>query len=199
MVLMSIIFQNTIQGLWRHFFPNTKTSNSREFSLEFLSHETLRHRVIDRLLRSKAQQKVYRLLQPMTSSQQLLEWLLLIVIPKKFENFEFFFPRKNILESLPPPPRPPITIHLGWRAKFDWPHLKQTTPVLHQYHARIRSSATNFNLLTKVSCLVQKLLKNSNFSNFLGIKFKTNHSQNWFAFSISVTVYSSRCFWWIKV
>ena len=113
MVLMSIIFQNTIQGLWLHFFPNTKTSNSREFNLEFLSNETLRHRLYGRLLRSEAQEKVNRLLQPMISSQQLLEWLLLIVIPKKFEKFEFFFPRKNILESLPPPPRPPITIHLG--------------------------------------------------------------------------------------
>ena len=113
MVLMSIIFQNTIQELWQHFFLNTKTSNSRGFSLDFLSHENLRHRLHGRLLRSKAQQKVYRLLQPMTSSQQLLEWLLLIIIPKKFEKFEFFFPRKNLLESLPPPPRPPMTIHLG--------------------------------------------------------------------------------------
>ena len=111
MALMFIIFRNIIQGLWLRFFLNTKIFSSREF----LSHNFFFQKLhyLGHLTRSKAQQKVYRLLQRMESNQPLLKWLASNFISKKSDKFEFFNPKTHILVSLPPPPRPSSRILLG--------------------------------------------------------------------------------------
>ena len=82
--LTSIIFQNTIRGLWLHFFLNTKIFNFKNF----------RFQPSDSLIQRKAHHKVYRLLQPMNSNQQLKQWLTSNFVPKKSFKFEFSNPQR---------------------------------------------------------------------------------------------------------
>jgi len=93
-VQTSIISRNIIRGLWLHFFLNTKIFNSKQF----------RYQPFGLLIHTEPLYKVYRLLQPMNSNQQLLQWLISNFIPKKFFKFEFF--NTTIPGTLPPPPPP---------------------------------------------------------------------------------------------
>ena len=93
-VLTSIIFQNTIRGLWLHFFLNTKIFNFKHF----------RFQPSDSLIQPKAHHNVYRLLQPINSNQQLKQWLTSNFVSKK--SFKFEFSNPQILGTLPPPPAP---------------------------------------------------------------------------------------------
>ena len=99
-VLTFIIFRNIIRGLWLHFFLNTKIFNYKNF--HYQPSGLLNH--------TKTQHKVYRLLQPMNSNQQLMQWLASNFIPKKSFKFKFSNPPKRILGSLPPPPSPKLNI-----------------------------------------------------------------------------------------